>query len=155
MRLVGRLVLAPGFRASAALIFDKSGFAAGGRNLPNQHREIMSFGLFSGDAAVYALLRFGTGCLCFIPLMIQLLFKDDPAGCADVILSTGSGRIFRMVTKGRLTYRPAVLAFLRFRAGSRAPYMTGCFLDFAASGTLLVFGTGGRRTIPVMTGSLL
>ena len=31
---------------------------------------LSGFGLFSGDAAVYALLRFGTGCLCLIPLMI-------------------------------------------------------------------------------------
>ena len=155
MGLVGRLVLAPGFRTSAALIFDKSGFAAGGRNLPNQHREIMSFGLFSGDAAVYALLRFGTGCLCLIPLMIQLLFKDDPAGCADVILSTGSGRIFRMVTKGRLTYRPAILTFLRFRAGSKAPEMPCCFLNLAASVAHPVFGTARRRTIPAMARCLL
>ena len=57
-----------------------------------------------------------------------------------------------MVTESLLVNRSTLCTFLIFRTGGRRsiPGMTGCLLDFTASAALLVLGTGGSRNIPVM-----
>ena len=62
-----------------------------------------------------------------------------------------------MVTERLLINYSANRAFPIFRTVGRRtiPYMTGCFLDLAASGALLVLGAGSGRHIPFMARCLL